>query len=315
MGAVAIMPTGTKSLMERVNEYVKSRGISKAEIAQAVGFSRPAVSQFCSGNYQSEELERKLETYLEEHADAGIALSSSQCPERPSGFFASHDAQAVLGVCQSCQQDIGLGIVVGRSGYGKTYALQHYAKLPKVAYIECDDTMGKRDLVESIERALGMPSSYGTIWRRVNAIRQWLNANQGQLIIIDEADKLISRYTYQKMEILRGIFDQADVGLVIAGEPALEAQIKSYLPRFANRVDCYAALGGLTETEIRQYLNGYEIHEDALRELAARAQNKQNGCFRLLDRTLKNVFRILKETGQTVITMEVISKASGMMML
>lgn len=31
------------------------------------------------------------------------------------------------------------------------------------------------------------------------------------------------------MEILRGIYDQADVGLVIAGEPALEAQIKTYL--------------------------------------------------------------------------------------
>jgi hypothetical protein len=32
----------------------------------------------------------------------------------------------------------------------------------------------------------------------------------------------------KKMEILRAIFDQSDVGIVIAGEPKLEAQIKSY---------------------------------------------------------------------------------------
>lgn len=303
------------ALQQQLNDYIRDTKKSIAEVALALGYSRTAVSRFCGGNYQSADLEDKVTSYLQERADDPAAQEDTPQVERPAGFFASGDAKAILSVCQSCQQDIGLGIVVGCSGYGKTYALQHYAKLPKVAYIECDDTMGKRDLVEAIERALGMPSSYGTIWRRVNAIRQWLNSNRGQLIIIDEADKLISKYTYQKMEILRGIFDQADVGLVIAGEPALEAQIKSYLPRFANRVDCYAALGGLSEAEIRQYLNGYEVEPDALRELAARAQNRQNGCFRLLDRTLKNVFRILKETGQIVITMEVIGKASGMMML
>ncbi len=46
------------------------------------------------------------------------------------------------------------------------------------------------------------------------------------------------------MEILRAIFDQSDVGLVIAGEPKLEAQIKTYLARMANRVDFYASLRG-----------------------------------------------------------------------
>lgn len=303
-------------LQQLLKDHIKNTEKSMTEVAKAIDVSRTAVSRYCSGDYQSAELEEKIVQYLQEqgeHMDADT--SETQAPERPAGFYASQDAQAVLGVCQSCQQDIGLGIVVGRSGFGKTYSLRHYAKLPRVAYIECDDTMGKRDLVESIERALGMPSSYGSIWKHVGAIRQWLNANHGWLIIIDEADKLISRYTFQKMEILRGIFDQADVGLVIAGEPALEAQIKSYLPRFANRVDCYALLGGLSEKEIRQYLNGYEIEPDALRELAARAQNKQNGCFRLLDRTLKNVFRILKETKQAAITMDVIGKASGMMML
>lgn len=113
-----------------------------------------------------------------------------------------------------------------------------------MAYIECDDTMSSRDLVEAIERSIGLPNGYGTIWRRVNGIREFFNTNKGYLLIIDEADKLVSKYTQKKMEILRAVFDQSDVGLVIAGEPKLEAQIKTYLVRMANRVDFYASLRG-----------------------------------------------------------------------
>ena len=221
----------------------------------------------------------------------------------------------ILGVCQSCQEYIGLGIVVARSGYGKTHTLRHYAKLPRVAYIECDDTMSSRDLIEAIERSLGLPSSYGTIWRRVNGIRDFFNTNKGYLLIIDEADKLVSKYTQKKMEILRAIFDQSDVGLVIAGEPKLEVQIKTYLTRMANRVDFYAQLGGLTPSEVESYLQDFDMTPEALLELKARACNPQTGCFRLLDRTLSNVRRILAESGEELITREVIGRASAMMML
>ena len=54
---------------------------------------------------------------------------------------------------------------------------------------------------------------------------------------------------------------------------------------------------------------------EALLELKARACNPQTGCFRLLDRTLSNVRRILAESGEELITREVIGRASAMMML
>ena len=208
-----------------------------------------------------------------------------------------------------------MGIVVGRSGYGKTHTLKQYARLPRVAYVECDDTMSARDLVEAIERTLGLPSGYGTIWKRVNGIRDFFNTNRGYLLIIDEADKLVSKYTQKKMEILRAIYDQSDVGVVIAGEPKLEAAIKTYLVRMANRVDFYASLHGLSEQEVADYLQGYDITPDALEELQARARNRQTGCFRLLDRTLSNVRRILAASGGETITLKIIQQASGMMML
>lgn len=317
--ATTIYTTPGKALAEKINDYLAATKQSIAGLAKEVNYSRTAVSRYLSGKYDSTAngLEEKLaEWYAQQTGDGtetpeGMKL---QKPRRPQ-FFESRDATAVLGVCQSCQEYIGLGIVVGRSGYGKTHTLKQYAKLPKVAYIECDDTMSSRDLVEAIERSLGLPGGYGTIWRRVNGIREFCNTNKGYLIIIDEADKLVSKYTQKKMEILRAIYDQSDVGIVIAGEPKLEAQIKSYLVRMANRVDFYATLNGLSQKEVEEYLNGYEVEPEAMAELKARACNLQTGCFRLLDRTLSNIFRILEESGGDKITLKIIEQASSMMML
>lgn len=311
--------TESKSLAEKVKNHLEATGTSIAALASAINYSRTTVSRYLGGKYDSDtkDIELRLAEYLAKHTGEEITLPGASKPtqaKRPR-FFESRDAKAVLGVCQSCQEYIGLGIVVGRSGYGKTHTLKEYAKLPRVAYIECDDTMSGRDLVEAIEKSLGIPSGYGTIWRRVNGIRDYCNTNKGYLIIIDEADKLVSKYTQKKMEILRAIFDQSDVGIVIAGEPKLEAQIKSYLVRMANRVDFYASLRGLTASEVENYLAGYNVEPDALAELKARACNMQTGCFRLLDRTLNNVLRILSETGGETITLKIIEQASSMMML
>jgi len=91
--------------------------------------------------------------------------------------------------------------------------------------------------------------------------------------------------------------------------------LKSYDVRFANRMEFGYKLRGLTEQEVRSYFEGYAVDEDALKELVMRACNKQTGCFRLFDRTVNNVLRILKEQGGTRVTMKVVSEASRMMLL
>ena len=214
--AQAATYTSNKSLAEQINDYLATTKTSIATLASEIpGYSRPTISRYLSGKYEGDiaAIEKLLADWLAGRTGEDVALPE---PGRKTGtkpaFFESRDALKVLGVCQSCQEYIGLGIVVARSGYGKTYSLRQYAKLPRVAYIECDDTMSSRDLVEAIERALGIPSGYGTIWRRVNGIRDYFNTNKGYLLIIDEADKLVSKYTQKKMEILRAIFDQSDVG-------------------------------------------------------------------------------------------------------
>lgn len=309
--------TSEKNLAQKIVDYLDATKTSIATVAAETGYSRTTISRYLSGKYDGDisAVESLLAEWLAGRTGKVVELPApgTKTGRKPS-FFESRDAKAVLGVCQSCQEYIGLGVVVGKSGYGKTHTLKQYAKLPRVAYIECDDTMSSRDLVAAIEKALGLPNGYGTIWRRVNGIRDFFNTNKGYLLIIDEADKLVSKYTQKKMEILRSIFDQSDVGLVIAGEPKLEAAIKTYLLRVANRVDFYTLLRGLTPSEVEGYLTEFEVTDDALTELKARACNPQTGCFRLLDRTLSNVRRILEETKAEKITLKTIEQASSMMM-
>ena len=316
--------TKAKTLREQVNDILKTIKMNKAELALKIQYSRSAVSQYLNGKYQSDptELEARLMEFVREYEaeikgeDSAPEMKIQTGVRAKIEYFESRDFLQTIGVCKSCQEDMALGIVVAKSGFGKTHTLKRYAKMPRVAYIECDDTMACRDLVEAIEIQIGMPKSTGgTIWSRVNKIRDFFNANEGYLLIIDEADKLINKYTQKKMEIIRGIFDQSDVGIVIAGEPRLEAEIKGSLVRFANRMDFYYKLKGLNEQEVRDYLEGYEIDDDAMAEFLSRAMNKQTGCFRLLDRTLNNVLRILKDKGETRITMKIVNQASNMMML
>ena len=263
-----------KTLAEQMNERLAEMKMTKAEAALKMNYSRAALSQYLNGKYASDptELEKKVREFLA--ATGGVAEGQEPENSVPTGagtlkkkveFFESRDFVQTIGVCQACQEYMGLGIIVGKSGQGKTHALKKYAELPRVAYIECDDTMACRDLVEAIENGIGLPKGYGgTIWSRVNRIREFFNTNEGFLLIIDEADKLINKYTQKKMEILRGIFDQSNVGIVIAGEPRLETELKGNLARFANRMDFYYKLKGLSKNEVVDYLEGYEVDEAAI---------------------------------------------------
>jgi len=323
--------TVEKTLAEIMNDRLRELKMTKAEAAMRMNYSRTAISQYLNNKYASDptEIEKKILIFLQETGDGeteskGIMDNWEPVPARLKmqpllkkkvEFFESTDFVQAIGVCQACQENRGLGIIVGRSGYGKSHALKKYAKLPRVIYIEGNETMNCKDIIRRLEKKAGIPRSYGSIDERMERIVDFFNINQGYLLIVDEADKLINKYTQKKIEMLRNISDSADLGIVIAGEPVLETLLKSYDTRFANRMDFYYKLKGLSRQEVTDYLEGYEVDEAAMGEFVSRATNTQGGCFRLLDRTLNNVLRILKEKGESKVTIKIISEASGMMML
>lgn len=328
--------TKAQSLADKVNAYLRNTETTIAAIAREVNYSRTTVSRYLSGKYDSDpaDLEAKLTAYLEDVPSELTRAKEPLPPPAPTfdawntpAFFTGRDAKAILGVCQSAQEYREMGIIIGRSGYGKTYTLKEYAKLPRVAYVECDVAMSARDIVRELEKALGLRSTSNsthdyTIHERINKIVDFLTTNPGHLLIVDEADKLIRKHTMSKMDILRAIFDRCSgmgdlstCGLVIAGEPMLEVLIKNHLSQYANRTLLGAELQGLTEAEVESYLSRYDIAPDALAELKQRALNPRTGCFRLMNRTMRNVDRILGQQNEQTLTLKIIRQASSLMMV
>lgn len=332
--AAAHTSSTVPGLAEKVNYYMQTSKTTIATVAKAINYSRTTVSRYLAGKYDSDpsDIEAKLTAYFREATgkDPGemvVPEATVHKAGQTPGFFSGRDAKAILGVCQAAQEYHEMGIITGRSGYSKTYTLKEYAKLPKVAYIECDVVMTSRDLLHELERKLGLhPASIHdhdlTIHERVERIIEKLTKDPGYLIIVDEADKLMRKYSYSKMDILRAIFDRCSgmgdystCGLVIAGEPVLEVLIKDHLSQYANRTLLGTDLRGMTAAEVEEYLKEYDITPDALDELKGRALNPRTGCFRLLNRTMRNVDRILGKRQTTTITAEIIRQASSLMMV
>ncbi len=296
-----------------VTRYMKSNGISVKELAARIGIDRSTVSKYLSNTYGANpaKVEQVLNTYFDQQ---GVELFPDGASVRKPSFYESRDVRGVMGVCSDCQEFAELGIITGKSGYGKSHTLRHFASLPRVAYVECDVTMTCNNLVTAIERALNLPRGDGAVWDRLNNLRYYFNRNGGWLLIIDEADKLAERGNIKKIEMLRSIGDQSNVGMVFAGEPVLKSIIDQ-ITRARTRIGYGYELQGLDRDEVTGYLSPLPCDEDALAVLQDRAMNRRFGCFRLLDRTLSNVLRLMRDGGHTTITAGLIDQASAMMLL
>lgn len=315
------------SLAEQLKRIMEAQGLNVTEMAERIDIGRSALSQYINGKYGSDptNIENKITAFIE---STGTEVVNENEPanelseEKPKidvnrDFYKSEDVSMVLAVAKTCQDDAELGCVAGRSGYGKTYTLKKYAEaFDKVIYIECDCLMNCRDLITDIERRIGLPKGRGSSTERMKDIKKFFNCNKGYLIIVDEADKLISRDTIAKLEVLRSIFDQSNVGVLVAGELQLRSDIEKYDERFANRISAFWELRGLKRKEVEEYLEGLSITPKAVEELIVRANNTRNGCFRLLNRTMRNVTRIMgTDFGKKQITLDIITQASAMMLL
>jgi DNA transposition AAA+ family ATPase len=283
------------NVIDKFKEYLEVNKFERSEVAPLLGIDRTTLSKILNGNYKSD-----ASIYFGKMNE--LMTSNSMVPEfveyELEKLFPSGDAERIIGVCGACQDEQAVGLIAGKTGCGKTYTLRNYQmSSSKVIYIECDATMTCKDMLSEIELRLGLGLSErsGSLSRRSNYIKEFFRKNNGYLLIIDEADKLITRDTIKKIEILRNIHDQSPVGLIIAGEILLISLLKQHNERLLNRVDFGTQLQGLTINEVKKYVEFIgikDITDKAMAELIERGTDiSRGGCFRLLHRTLKNVVR------------------------
>ena len=172
-----------EQIIEKLNKILKS-GITQSSIASAIGKSESAISKYLKGVYAGnvEGLEENLITYIHKF----------EASKTTRDFIRTKDATCILGICNSCQKLEQLGLVYGRSGFGKTTTLKRYAdSTDKVVYIVCNSLMNANDIIKRIAVALGLKGLVGSKDERIAKIKEFFKYNKGYLLIFDEAEDFL----------------------------------------------------------------------------------------------------------------------------
>src|SRR5699024_2682279 len=132
------------------------------------------------------------------------------------------------------------------------------------------------------------------------------------LIIIDEVDRL----NYKTLEIVRDIYDQLDIGVVLIGMPGIEKRLSRY-PQLYSRIVFSHQFEKLSTDELKHVLEyrcdeislplSYEDFEDY--ESINTVIKITNGNFRLVQRLFSQIIRIMEINELNKINVEVIETA------
>ncbi|HEY2155811.1 MAG TPA: AAA family ATPase, partial [Isosphaeraceae bacterium] len=138
-----------------------------------------------------------------------------------------------------------------------------------------------------------------------------------ELLLVDEVDRL----KMSGLEQLRALFDGGGVGLVLIGMPGLERRLARY-SQLSSRIGFVHEFGPLGAAEVRTLLAGWRppgvvLPEDLLADAEGVATMIRitGGNFRLLDRLLTQVGRILALNGREVVTREVVEAAREVLVI
>jgi DNA transposition AAA+ family ATPase len=137
------------------------------------------------------------------------------------------------------------------------------------------------------------------------------------LILIDEADRM----RMAGLEQVRDIFDRGGLGVVLIGMPGLERRLARYAQLYSRIgfVHEFRPLGG---PEVRTLLAGWRppgatLPADLLADAGAAAAiiRITGGNFRLLDRLLAQVARIVEINGLATVTREAVEAAREVLVI
>ncbi len=204
------------SIQAEISRLKNELGKSQNTIAAQVGISSANVSQILAGNWEkiSDELWRKVAVGLNVslHSDWQTAEISNYCK--------------VMGVCGLAQSGSLAKLIAFDAGFGKTYALQAYAKQSRnTFYMQCERHYTRKVFLQKLGRALGL-QLYGTIAEMIDAISDKLKSLDKPLVILDEYDKILEKSGV--FDLFKTFYDATlgYCGFVLCGTPALEQELR-----------------------------------------------------------------------------------------
>lgn len=243
------------SAREELKAHIDRIGLTLKAVAAQLGYSQTTVSQFLSGSYLGDlqKVEQQVSEYLErerERESMGLLKRT---------FVQTSNSERVMAVCRGAHLGGFICVITGEAGVGKTEALREYEMQNRSSTIrfELHAAQNAVSLFTKLHQRLGLGEGTKQLADLYEHCQDRL-AGTGKLIICDQVEFL----PVKAVELLRGLHDQAGIGLVLAGLPRLMNNIRGNRGQFAQiytRVFTHIELKKITQGDCLAVLQAYEI--------------------------------------------------------
>ncbi|MBY4640319.1 AAA family ATPase [Gluconacetobacter entanii] len=298
-----IAPTGSEqdhspsdTLRTRVQMQMESESLSIKAAATASGIAYSTLSAWLNNKYAGDNaaVDAKVERWLESARTRSHVRQA--LPQEP-GFIETPTAQIWMSVFEYSQGGPDIGLITGDAGVGKTISAKYYRDHnPNVWLMTADSSMRSptailrklTSLVDAnVQRGPGMMDS---ILERVRDTRG--------LIIVDEAQNLQT----ESIDLLRKIYDEAEIGLVFMGNMPLKSRIEG-MGRQSSHAQIFSRVGMRKNRakpqvkDVLPMLDAWGIHEPTLRKVG-RWIAMQPGGLRTLNKTVRYAYMLTRADGR-----------------
>lgn len=246
------------TLRQRTLEYMKSRHLSRSQMAELVDLRCPTLSKYLDDlpGCSKEVVEAALGAHF-------LSLERAQARAQRPQFIETTTARMILEKCQEADERRELALLYGPPGIGKTFAIEEFIDRvekqtdpdrPKVFWVTAHSASTPKSLMAALCLQAGIPHS-GTASTLAESLVRKLEMGR-HLVIVDEASHL----DIEAMELLRYVYDLGRLGVILVGTLRLYqiltdgSRPASDLEQLWSRVGICELLPGLMEWEARQMI-------------------------------------------------------------
>lgn len=260
--------------------------LSATQLAQQLGMKPVTFGLWLSGKYtgrndiQGANVRAGLQLRAERDAVRAIA------PEAP-GFTNTPSSREFLEIFAHAQHLPDFGVITGAAGIGKTTAACHYTRTTAGVWmiVASPSVIGPRALLDEFARAMDIRDRLAPHNLHHSIVQRLRGTNA--LLIVDEAQHLQP----QALDELRGLHDQAGLGVVLLGNEVVLGKIDGGMrkPEYAQ---LYSRVGRrLTRKAVRAgdaeaLLNASDIDAEDVRNMLT-AIARRPGALRGMVKTLR----------------------------
>lgn len=292
-------------LKEQIQKLLTEKKETQSSLALALGVSTTVVNQWLHDKYPGDisGLELKISKFLEMKAERDEFSLQAET------FCDTYGSLKYMEAARLAHRDGHIRVCYGDAGLGKTWAGREYARQnPGTIFIEASADFSPRVLLQEILIALGR-DGHGSNHAMRREIASILKGSK-RLLIVDEAENL----PYRSLEILRRIYDETEIGILLAGMPRLLANLKGKRGDFKqlySRIAGVFSLEKLTEDDVAKIIKSRlgDIAEENIE--AFYLQSNANG--RTLKFLISETARLCRINKKPV-SVKIIEKAASLLL-